>query len=104
LHDRERLRQAYRTMNTSKISTLGAVHIGVAWSLYVVAILSVMLRFLCRRRLRQKIFVDDWLTLAAVFFALVMVIEVHLWSQGGGFGYQIVSLSKPQRKEFFHVS
>lgn len=88
----------------SGISRLGALHIGVAWSLFALAILSVCLRFLCRRWLRQKIFADDWLIFASVFFALVMVIEVQIWSQHAGFGFPVSSLSRTQARDFFRVS
>jgi len=85
------------------ISTLGGLHIGIAVVLFVFASAAVSLRFLCRIRLRQKPFLDDWLILGSLVVAIALVIEVCLWGTRGGFGFPLKTLAHTQVKEFFHV-
>jgi len=88
---------------TFPISTLGGLHIGVAIVLFVFASIAVSLRFVCRARMRQKPFLDDWLILASLILAIALVVEVCLWGTRGGFGFPLKTLARTQVLEFFHV-
>lgn len=89
---------------STTISSLGAIHIGVAIALFVVASTTVALRFYCRSKQRQRLFADDWLSLVALVLALALVVEACLWSTKGGFGFPLMSLEYTQVITFFHVS